>query len=186
VDFEMSGGFLCARSLSPDFGCIPIHNTEVVQGWDRKGFGQWLRKYRPDAIVSPNLEIIDFIRHLGLRVPEDIGFVHLIKPAASTLTGIDHHPEHMGSVAVDLLSSILHHNETGRVEYMRRELIEPTWYPGTTVRRITASAPGRTRHRQPATLMRMYSRHRDWQKPGQDRDVIFRPKPAPAADPAVR
>ena len=176
IDFEISGGFLCAQSLNPDVVRIPIHNTEVVQGWDRAGFCAWVEKYRPDAVVSANEEILDFIKYKGLRVPEDMGFAHLIKPVGSELSGIEHHPEHMGSVAVDLLSSFLHLNETGEVQIVRRELLEPTWFQGTTVRKLAAPAAAAITP-EPAPL-RVYSRHRDWQKPGQDHDIVFKRKAA--------
>ncbi len=181
MDFELSGGFLCAQSLNPAFARIPIHNTDVVQGWDRKGFCAWLKKYRPDAVVAADTEIFDFMKGMGVRVPEDVGFVHLIKPADSDCSGIEHHPEQMGSVAVDLLSSLLHLNETGEVPFVRRELLEPTWFAGTTVR--ATGKPKVTSSAKELVPLRVYSRHRDWQKPGQDHDAIFKGKAGPAKRP---
>lgn len=173
MDFELSGGFLCAQSLHPNFARIPIHNTQVVQGWDRKGFCDWCKKYKPDAIVSPDSEILSFIKHMGLRVPEDIGFANLVRRENSEVSGVEHHPEHIASVAVDLLSSLLHNNETGQAQFVRRELLEPTWYPGATVRKQLQPNGGESR--QNGALLRVYSRHRDWQTPGQDHDVVFNP-----------
>lgn len=172
ADFETSGGFLCAQSLHPDAARLPIHNIDVFQGWDRQGFCDWYERYKPDAIVSPNSEIFEFIKYLGLRTPEDVGWVHLEKPRGTNFTGIEHHPEQMGSVAVDLLSNFLHLNETGQAEVIRRELIEPTWCPGTTVREVRPK-PVPTK-RAAAAPLRVYSRHRDWQAPGQDHDRLIR------------
>ena len=171
VDFETSGGFLCAQSLHPETARLPIHNIDVFQGWDRQGFCDWYEQYKPDAIISPNNEIFEFIEHLGLRVPEDIGWVHLAKSRGSSFTGIEHHPEQMGSVAVDLLSNFLHLNETGQAEVIRRELIEPTWCEGDTVREIK-SQPAITK-RATESPLRVYSRNRDWQAPGQDHDKLI-------------
>lgn len=172
VDFETSGGFLCAQSLHPEATRLPIHNIDVFQGWDRQGFCDWYEKHKPDAIVSPNSEIFEFIKHLGLRVPEDVGWVHLAKPQGSSFTGIEHHPEQMGAVAVDLLSNLLHLNETGQAEVIRRELIEPTWCEGATVREMK-SRPARAKPSADSPL-RVYSRQRDWQAPGQDHDKLIR------------
>ena len=175
VDFETSGGFLCAQSLHPEALRLPIHNIDVFQGWDRKGFCEWYEQYKPDAILSPNSEIFEFIRHLGLRVPDDIGWVHLAKSRGSSFTGIDHHPEQIGSVAVDLLSNFLHLNETGQAEVIRRELIEPAWCDGATVRKIEKRPASPARAIRPVnTPLRVYSRSRDWQAPGQDHDRLIR------------
>ena len=168
MDFETSGGFLCAQSLHPRAERLPIHNIDVFQGWDRQGFCEWYKRYQPDAIVSPNSEIFAFIKDMGLRVPGEVSCVHLRKPEGSTISGIEHHPQQIGSVAVDLLSNFLHLNQTGGVELIRRELIEPTWDQGTTVR--AAAATPRRAARASDTPLRVYSRNRDWQAPGQDHD----------------
>lgn len=174
MDYEISGGFLCAQSLNEALPRIPIHNTQVVQGWDRKGFGDWLKKYKPEVVLSPDGEILEFLKHHGLHVPQDVGFVHLIKPVGSALSGVEHHPELIGSVAVDLLSGLLHLNESGRVQYVRRELLEPSWSEGFSI--VQKPAWGKKRKRAGGLPLRVYSRRRDWQSPGQDKDALFQPK----------
>ncbi len=172
IDYEVSGGFLCAQSLHPNVARIPIHNIDVVQGWDRRGFCDWFEQHRPDAVVSPNKEIYEFMQHMGLKAPRDVGWVNLIKPTGSEVTGLDHHPEQLGAAAVDLLSSVLCMNETGKVEFIRRELIEPTWCEGNTVRTIGPPAtPAKDSRDLP---LRVYSRNRDWQAAGQDHDSRMR------------
>lgn len=171
VDFETSGGFLCAQSLYPKSTRVPIHNTDVFQGWDRRGFCEWFERYQPDVVVSPNSEIFGFLKYMALRVPEDVGWVHLAKASGSCVAGIEHHPQQIGSAAVDLLSNFLHMNETGQVEVIRRELIEPTWSQGSTVRAvpIKSESPNGA-----ADLpLRIYSRDRDWQAPGQTSDYLI-------------
>lgn len=171
LNFEISGGFLCAESLDQKCAHIPIHNTEVAHGWDRKGFCEWYKRFKPDAIVSPDRQILQFLQEMGVRVPVDMGFAHLIKLPGSSISGIEHHSRKMGSIAVDLVSSLLHLNEMGQPKIMRRELLEPIWYPGTTVRKVAkASIVERCVKRAP---FRVYSRERDWQGPGQDHDMVM-------------
>lgn len=172
IDFEVSGGFLCAQSLHPAVARIPVHNIDVVQGWDRRGFAGWFKRYRPDVVVSPNKEIFEFMQSMGLKAPEDVGWVNLMKPAGSDVTGLDHHPEQIGSMAVDLLSSVLCLNETGQAEFIRRQLIEPTWCQGATVRAV--GKPAATPIRTKDLPLRVYSRNRDWRAAGQDRDSLMR------------
>lgn len=171
VDFETSGGFLCAQSLYPKATRVPIHNTDVFQGWDRRGFCEWFERYQPDVVVSPNSEIFGFLKYMALRVPEDVGWVHLAKANGSCVAGIEHHPQQIGSAAVDLLSNFLHMNETGQVEVIRRELIEPTWSQGSTVRAVAikSESPNGTTD----LPLRIYSRDRDWQAPGQTSDYLM-------------
>ncbi len=175
INYEISGGFLCAQSLNADLAArIPIHNTDVVQGWDRRGFFSWFEKHRPQVIASPDQEVLAFMKHFGLRVPQDVGFVHLMKPAGSEGTGLDHHPEHMGSVAVDLLSSLLHTNQSGPVQLVRRELLEPTWFAGNSLCSPLTRRP--VRAPKTALPLRVYSRLRDYQGPGQDHDRVLKEK----------
>lgn len=168
LDFETSGGFLCAQSLYPKASRIPIHNTDVYQGWDRRGFCEWFERYRPDVVISPNSEIFEFLKYMALRVPEDVGWVHLAKASGSCVAGVEHHAQQIGSAAIDLLSNFLHMNETGQVEVIRRELIEPTWIQGSTVRTVPIKSPLPSDELD--LPLRIYSRERDWQAPGQTQD----------------
>lgn len=168
LDYEVSGGFICAQSLHPESEHIPVHVIDVVQGWDRKGFCDWFERYRPDVVVSPNREIYEFMQGMGLASPTDVGWANLFKPADSKVAGLDHHPRQIGAASVDLLASLLSLNETGEADFVRRELIEPTWCEGDTVRRVGAPVTIPKEHR--SSPMRVYSRNRDWQAVGQDHD----------------
>ena len=74
---------------------------------------------------------------MGLRVPADVGWAHLdwlpeFKPAA----GVYGNSEHTGGAAVELVVSQLHRGETGPPPHAMHYLVEGTWLPGRTLRKV--------------------------------------------------
>ncbi len=94
----------------------------------------WLKAYPIDAMINmgrPDLR--DLFASLGLRLPEDLGYVSFSDPEAATVRrdwiGI-------GAEAVNLVDSQLMHNERGVPEKAKTVLIEGTWDPGLTVKEV--------------------------------------------------
>jgi LacI family transcriptional regulator len=103
----------------------------------------WLRKQRPDAIISPNSEFLNWLPALKKRVPEDIGLVSLSlddrNPAMSGLGGISQNDFMIGGAVVDLVVSQLQHNETGIPPHSRVVLTDGLWVEGKTLPRKRAT-----------------------------------------------
>ena len=109
------------------------------QLWNEKLFGKWFQKNKPDVVISQQPKIIDWLKNLGLNVPDDVGFVHLNCPDKSgAFSGIYQNGPLMGRAAVDFLVSMLQRNERGLPEVPHLVLIEGTWVPGTTVRNLNS------------------------------------------------
>lgn len=97
--------------------------------------GPWLKRYRPDAIVSGNHLILDLLRELGLRAPDDIGAVCPLLPTADTeLAGIVEDSRRIGAIAVDQLISMINRGERGIPEQPLRIHVEGVWRPGKSLR----------------------------------------------------
>jgi LacI family transcriptional regulator len=95
-----------------------------------------VRKQRPEVVVSVVVETLGWLRELGYKVPEEIGFVHLdLTRADGRCAGIDQRSESLGGAAVDLLMTQLQRNESGVPALPRRVLLEGVWVEGETVRR---------------------------------------------------
>lgn len=98
-------------------------------------FRAWMKKHRPDAVISFDTEVPDWIRRLDLRIPEDLGFVvHDWTERMKNFAGIHHRRDHLASAAVDLVATQLLHHERGVPEVPRQILIPPEWVEGPTVR----------------------------------------------------
>lgn len=94
---------------------------------------QWLDKYKPDAILNSSGELTDLLKHLNLRVPEDIAVAVTSILDAQFDTGIDQHSYEIGKVAVSKLAGLIHENETGLPQTIRRTAIEGVWVQGKSL-----------------------------------------------------
>lgn len=98
-------------------------------------FCTWVRKYRPDALITFDSYVPEWLKQrLGMRIPDDIGLVvHDWTSRMSGLAGIDHRRFHVASAAVDLVATQLLHNERGIPEVPRQILIPPAWIDGASI-----------------------------------------------------
>lgn len=133
VDHNWLAGFLVGQQqLAPGDRVPPL----FLGQWDEAEFAAWLRRHRPDAIVSKCADALPSLRRLGYRLPQDLGAAFLTRVKASReIAGVNERPLEVGAAAVDYLAGMLHRNERGVPGQPRRLLIEGEWIDGKTVRR---------------------------------------------------
>jgi LacI family transcriptional regulator len=122
---------------------LPLFFADKIE---REALLAWLRRQRPDAIVSTEPGVQMLVRRARGSDGERIGFAHL-HLAASGLpdcSGIDQNNERVGAAAVDLVIEQLHGNSYGVPANPKTVLIEGRWMPGKT-------APLRRNSAQPHT-----------------------------------
>lgn len=125
------GNELGGQTLSP---LITSRDSEVFA---------WLKKSRAEAIVSANRELYSVLRTGGLVLPTDVALAHLnvedaegINGAApGDIAGIRQDNVGVGAGAVELLVSLLNHNEHGVPVHPRGLQVQGAWVEGATVRR---------------------------------------------------
>ncbi len=136
VHYQWSAGFLVFQQRHGHAPAIPVFTGEP---WTRPVFKNWLRRHRPDAILSLHLEVHDWLRELGVRIPDDVGYAHLdLGPDTTHLAGVDQMPEIVGAAAVDLVVQRLYSNEYGVAPLPPKVLLEGRWIAGPSVRRQPA------------------------------------------------
>lgn len=107
--------------------------------WNERKFAKWFAFNRPEVILGYDPVIIDWLKKLGKRVPEDVGFAHLWNPDRSgAFAGLYHDPPAIGSAAVDFLAGMIHRNERGIPESPQTLLMDAGWQPGSTVQKRLA------------------------------------------------
>lgn len=107
----------------------------VTRNWEEETFLGWLKKNRPDVVLSTGHLPGRWIRNSGLRVPEEIGFVHIQSESrAKQSAGVYQNPETVGAAAVDLLVGQLHRNEMGIPVRPTILMVSGDWVEGATVR----------------------------------------------------
>ncbi|HEY1082605.1 MAG TPA: LacI family DNA-binding transcriptional regulator [Prosthecobacter sp.] len=101
----------------------------------RKDFMDWMNAHSPDALITFDQHVPDWLEKMERRVPEDIGLVvHDWTPAMKNYAGIYQRREHVAAAAVDLVATQLLQNECGVPEVPRQILIPPQWIEGPSVR----------------------------------------------------
>ena len=104
---------------------------------DRTEILHWLRRSRPDAVITTHLNLIKWLRAAGWRIPEDIGVVSTHVDAEDPDTsGIYQNSEYVGASAVDTLIGQLSSSVQGVPVHPQGVLIPGVWMPGHTVRRL--------------------------------------------------
>lgn len=145
VNHAWMASFLAWQRFIPRKSALPMLYTDYNYTVEEK-LEAWIKKHQPEVILSPNNEFMRWLPALGLKIPEDIGFVSLNSPQDSDLllnvAGIDQNDQVIGAMAVDLVISQLQHNEIGLPAHPKVVLTEGKWKEGTSIR-PSAESPTR-------------------------------------------
>lgn len=133
--FGYSGGLFHWQHGLPEEDRVPLllfPNNDISRGFD--AFAKWTREHKPDALITFDTHIPGWLKRLGLRVPQDIGFVvHDWTPMMTDFAGIDQRRGHLAAAAVDLIVTQLSQHEHGVPEVPRQIMIPPQWVDGPSV-----------------------------------------------------
>jgi len=102
-----------------------------------KKFGQWLEKYKPDALICGSVMFKAWLAKLGLSVPKDIGLAKIdvsTDPETHDWSGIDRHIKDNSITAVDLVVAQMQNNEFGIPPFQKLVLVRGSWVDGKTLR----------------------------------------------------
>lgn len=106
----------------------------VTPDWDQDSFARWLRRHRPDVVITPDPVVHDWLADLDLRAPQDVGVAASFRLPREPFTGMDQRPEDVAAAAVDLLVADLISNDRGIPERPRLVFVPGTWADGPTTR----------------------------------------------------
>ena len=119
------------RSLRVPLLLLPHNRVEL--GFEL--FSKWLRYHRPDVLISFDRHVPGWLKRLGLRFPQDLGFVvHDWTPAMAGFAGIYQRRDELAAAAVDLVVTQLSQNERGVPSVPRLLMVPPQWVEGESVR----------------------------------------------------
>lgn len=102
-------------------------------GRDSQQLKRWIKANHPDAILTDVRELRKLLTDLGYQVPQAIGLAALSVLDGNADAGIDQQSKEIGKAAVQMLISLINHNERGIPEICRELLIEGRWVNGTTL-----------------------------------------------------
>lgn len=140
VDHHWVGSFLLEQQRHGVPRPMPLFVPPDAD-WDKKRFADWVRKKKPDVVITQHEEVLDWLRAMGLCTPDDIGLIHLNCPREQPhWAGILQNAEAVGAAAVDLLVGMLQRNERGIPALPQYILVEGSWREGSTIRPPRATA----------------------------------------------
>lgn len=141
LEHRWEAAFLVGRAkLGFDAGVEPY----FFPVWDAAGAARWLRRGKPDVLVSLLREdhLADLKRH-RIRIPRDLGVVSLsVHEEGSTLSGIRQNVRLMGELAADKLIELVERGETGIPAHPVTLTVDGVWNEGATLRPRRGDALG--------------------------------------------
>lgn len=96
-------------------------------------FEQWLRKAKPDSILTDSIAVPSMLKKAGYRVPDDIGLAATNIRDMSVDAGIDQNPHEIGRVTTLAVISLIHDSDLGIPEYTREILVRGKWVDGKSL-----------------------------------------------------
>ena len=132
---RFGAGYLFSQMrLSPDTRIPPLIFPELHDEQIRcRIVKAWLNKYKPDAILTDVAQMRGTLAKVGYIVPADMGLAAFSVLDGSADAGIDQNSREIGKAAVQMLISLINHNERGIPEVCRELLIEGRWVNGSTL-----------------------------------------------------
>ncbi len=112
---------------------LALEETDPVAA--QRDFDAWLGKNRPDAILTDVTVVAELLAKAGYRVPQDLGLATLSVLDGRADAGIDQNSKEIGRAAVQMLISLIHHNERGIPAVPREVLVSGRWVDGRTLPR---------------------------------------------------
>jgi len=140
ASINAEGGWLGGYLLEMDrLGPCPRPLYLENHAIDEKKLRSWIQTEGLDAIISDH-NASQIAHHSGLRVPEELGVASLAPDTLaleqSFYSGVAQHLPYVGEMAVDFLVHLINTNQRGIPKFPQRLLLDGTWIPGKTVRRI--------------------------------------------------
>lgn len=136
VRFNLAAPFLWYQSQTPKSAQVPIFNLEAGA---RAQFLRWFKRHRPEALVSVNGSIVDWLGAAGFVAPADVGLVFSSRTVAPPgFSCVDQQPRKLGAAAVDLLIGQMNRAEFGLPQNPKTVFTDAVWSEGTSLRQLRA------------------------------------------------
>lgn len=138
ADHHYVAAYLTEQFLA---GQLPGRELVPYEEYSLAELPRWLKKYRPDAIITGDYGILEVLQELKVRVPDDLGVACPLLPApAGDLSGVFEDSVQIGEAGVDLLVAMIQRGERGIPRTPHRLLVECQWVEGRSLRPLLHGA----------------------------------------------
>lgn len=112
----------------------PIPILEVEGDNEVEMIRDWLKRFKPDAVINRSAHFHDALAAEKMSCPKDIGYVSLnVNDDIENATGIRHRRDVIGAMAVDALNNLLHRNAKGPNDVITGTQVDGVWEEGETL-----------------------------------------------------
>jgi DNA-binding LacI/PurR family transcriptional regulator len=137
TDHNWLAGYSVWQQTQPARSRVPTH---VAADFSEKAFFSWFKRHKPDAVISVNPVVVQWLRSAGISMPDEVGAAILDwNEGCGNIAGANQNSRDVGAAAVDILLGQLRRNERGVPERHRTILIESSWRDGVTARQNRAT-----------------------------------------------
>lgn len=99
-------------------------------------FARWLKRERPDVVLSHDSSVLDWMTHLGFHTPDDLGFVALnLVKANRPCAALNLHADQIGRRCVEILIGQIQRQAWGMPRFPTTTSIIGEFVDGKTLRR---------------------------------------------------
>lgn len=138
VNMLWAAGFCVAARTMPGLEILEFRPAE----WTESAFRDWFFAKRPEVVVGVTMEMWTWTQNLGLRIPDEVGFLHLDCRRGDIFSGMCQNTIRLGAVAVEILAGLVE----GNIRCGEREptivLVGSDVHVGKTLRAAEATLTG--------------------------------------------
>ncbi len=117
----------------PENKRIPIHRPNLPSPEYVASFLDWFKKHKPQVVVCRDYRVLDALKSIGVRVPEDVALIHTaLSPDVEGWSGVDPLEKLVAAAAVDAVVAQASSNERGIPESPKEIYIRGKWKVGFT------------------------------------------------------
>lgn len=102
---------------------------------------EWLIETKPDALISDKSEILDMLKNIGYRIPDDLALATTSIHDTPIDAGIDQRSYEIGRAAIRILTSLIADRSFGVPESLNETLIEGKWVDGSMLPKKSTLSP---------------------------------------------
>ena len=102
---------------------------------DERTFRKWFERVKPDALLANHgRPVVAWLERMGKKVPRDVGLIDLAGDHRElAFAGMHYDPAQLGALAVEVLTGLMHRNETGVPDDQHEVLLTGEWRDGKTL-----------------------------------------------------
>lgn len=135
-EYRWLGGYLVALGMGKDARKpLLLRPVELTRGI----FLKWMKREKPDAVVSSVPAVLEWLLESGYGIPDDVGYVATVCGVEGIyrqdVSGLDNRANEIGKAAMDLLALRLNRHSRGLPEVASSMLVKGVWVDGGTVRK---------------------------------------------------